>query len=69
MDPVAGGLGACLVSMLGITTGKLAMTEGLLVGGVPAWQVALGIWTGVFLLDVDCVSPVASLEMGTETAS
>ena len=50
MDPVAGGLGACLVSMLGITTGKLAMTEGLLVGGVPAWQVALGIWTSAWVL-------------------
>ena len=49
MDPIAGGLGAFLSVALNLTMCKYAMTKGLMVGGMPGWQLAAAVWTGAWI--------------------
>ena len=49
MDPVAGTLGSALVSVIYVLTSK-AVSDGVMVNGLPVWQVALGIHVAAWIL-------------------
>ena len=49
MDPVAGTLGSVLVSLIYIVSSK-AVSDGMIINGLPVWQVALAIHVGAWIL-------------------
>ena len=49
MEPVVGGSASLLVSYIFVKTGTL-VASGASIGGVPIWQVALGIHIAAWIL-------------------